>query len=161
MSTGAKQYHGKRGVAYYLEFPAPDDLHFDMMSNVSALAHYSSAVPKIVVDGTSFVIQRLACWVRNLKVVLSAQSDNPTASVMFHSYLGRNRSAAALLAFVHWVFIPQGDAIPSMETLLLLLAVAHAAGAGHLLPQAEQEAWHVVDKTNLKFMEWAREPAGL
>ena len=53
MSTGAKQYHGKRGVAYYLEFPAPDDLHFDMMSNVSALAHYSSAVPKIVVDGTS------------------------------------------------------------------------------------------------------------
>ena len=29
---GAKQYHGKRGVAYYLEFPAPDDLHFDMMS---------------------------------------------------------------------------------------------------------------------------------
>jgi hypothetical protein len=31
MSTGAKQYHGKRGVAYYLEFAAPDDLHFDMM----------------------------------------------------------------------------------------------------------------------------------
>ena len=89
MSTGAKQYHGKRGVAYYLEFPAPDDLHFDMMSNVSALAHYSSAVPKIVVDGTSFVIQRLACWVRNLKVVLSAQSDNPTASVMFHDAHGK------------------------------------------------------------------------
>jgi hypothetical protein len=31
MSIGAKQYHGKRGVAYYLEFPASDDLHFDMM----------------------------------------------------------------------------------------------------------------------------------
>ena len=27
-------------------------------------------------------------------------------------------------------------------------AVAHAAGAGQLATQAEQEAWHVVDKVN-------------
>ena len=57
-----------------------------------------------------------------LEAVFSAQRDNPTASVMFHCYGGRNRSAAALLAFVHSVFLRQGEAVPSMEKLLLVLA---------------------------------------
>ena len=40
MSIGAKQYHEKRGVAYYLEFQAADDLPFDMMCLVMLLGIY-------------------------------------------------------------------------------------------------------------------------
>ena len=54
---GAKQYHEKQCIAYYLEFPAPDDWHFDtrsVMREVNAKLGRVASVKRFLMQARTF-----------------------------------------------------------------------------------------------------------